>query len=134
MRTNHLYPFQPHAHNAQPAKIEHKVKFMDSETKKDLVATGFVREYWNKVIKHAIGLPPDDIIKFIATWIHFMDSWDTTVIHPNIILSTESLGNLDYVECIETSIQQLQQKTKWCHCYGTDIIEQGMKKDGHFKF
>ena len=96
------------------------------DERRELVAAGFVRELWRKVIKNKIDLPPDDILKLIAIWIHLMDSWDATVTHPNIIISYEN-----NVECIE---RKQKMDTVWYHCYGTDIIKKGMKKRWTFQF
>ena len=57
-----------------------------------------------------------------------MDSWDPTVTHPSIdITFDEDWG----VECVERKDEESKPDS---HCYGTDIIEKGMKTRWTFKF
>ena len=85
------------------------------------------------MIHQSHELPPDDIIKLIAIWIHLMDSWDPKLTHHDIVISNENLRNLnlDNVECIE---KNTKEDFKWYHCYGNDIIQKGMRKRWKFQF
>ena len=88
--------------------------------KKDLIATGFIRELWNAVVKEKNDLPPADVIKLISLWIHLMDTWDNKATDKRIIISHDDDGS----ECIET---KEEEDKFWYHAYGSDIIEYGQQ-------